>query len=190
MNRKILAAGAALLLLAGWMTMGTVQADEPPGPGGGWGMMGGGNYGMGPGMMGGYGPGYGQGMMWGDGDGHRPYGGRGNGYGPGMMGGMMGPWWALDLNDKQRAAIMSIMDEQHKTNWPLMGRLYEEQSKLNELYRADKLDSDAITKASDRIFKVQREMIEANIKTRNRIMEQLTPEQREQLKRYRWRYQD
>lgn len=178
MNKKLIAAWAAPLLLAGWLATGTAQADDPPRPGYGYGMMGGG-YGMGPGMMGGgYGRGYGQGMMG---------GGYGRGYGPGMMGGgMMEPWWSLDLTDKQRADIDKIMEEQHKSHWPLMSRMFEAQGKLDQLYNAEKWDSNAINKAYDDLFKVQREMVEAHVKNRNRIMEQLTPEQREQLKRYRW----
>ena len=190
MKRKGMALWAAPLLLAGWLLQGNAVADDAPrySPG----MMGGGSYG--PGMMGrgyGYGPG-----MTGDDDERGPWGGRG--YGPGMMGGygmgpgmmgmgaMMEPWWALELNDKQRNAIDDIMEEQHKAHWPLMSRMFEEQGKLDALYRADKWDSDAINKANERVFKVQRDMVESMVRARNRIMEQLTPEQREQLKRYRW----
>lgn len=182
MNKNTIAAIAAPLLLAGWLVTGIAQADEPPrGPGYGWGMMGGG-YGPGPGMMGGgYGPGYHRGMMWGDGYGRGPWGGRG-GYGPGMM----EPWWALDLTDKQRAAIDKIMEERYKNHWPLMNRMFEAQRKLDELYNADKWDSKAIDKAYDELFKVQREVAEEHVRIHNNIMEQLTPEQREQLKRYRW----
>ena len=197
MNKKYLAAWATSLLLAGWLVTGTAQAadESAPQPGDGWGMMGGGygpgygpgmmgggyGPGYGPGMMGGgYGPGYGPGMMWGGGYGRGPWGGHGYGHG------MMGAWWSLDLTDKQRSAILNIMEEQHKTNWPLMGQLFEEQNQLYKLYGADKWDSDAITKAYDNLYKTQRAMIESSIKTHNRIMEQLTPQQREQLKHNRW----
>lgn len=204
MKSKGIALWAVPLLLAGWLVQGVAVADDTPryGPG----MMGGGYPGPAPGMMGrGYGYGYGPGMMWGD-DERGPWGGPGMmggygmgpgmmggfGMGPGMMGGygmgpgMMEPWWALELNDKQRSAIDGIMEDQHKAQWPQMSKMFEEQRKLDELYRAEKWDSDAIGKAYERIAKVQREMIELMTKTRNRIMEQLTPEQREQLKRYRW----
>lgn len=180
MNRKIIAAWAAPLLLAGWLVTGTAQAIDPPCPGYGAGMMGGG---YGPGMMGGgYGPGkgggYGPGMM-------------GGGYGPGMMGGgngpgMMEPWWSLDLTDKQRADIDKIMEERFKNHWSQMSRMFEAQRKLDQLYSAEKWDSKAIDKANDELFKVQREVTEEHVRIRNRIMEQLTPEQREQMKRYRW----
>lgn len=190
MNSKLITACAAPLLLAGWLVTGTAQAAEASPPGSGWGMMGGGYDGHGPGMMG---PGYGPGMRWDDDDARGPWGGaRGYGMGPGMMGGygmgsgMMEPWWALDLNDKQRAAIDDLMAAQHKAHWPLMSRMFEAQGKLDELYRAEKWDSDAIGKAYDGLYKVQREMVEAHVRTRNRIMEQLTPEQKEQLNRYRW----
>lgn len=179
MNGNRMARWAAQLLLTGMLLSGAAQADDPPRYG--WGMMGGGYYGMGPGMMGqGYGPGHG--MMWGDGYGRGPYGGRGYGYGPGMM----EPWWSLDLTDKQRAAIDKIMEERHKSHWPLMSRMFEAQGKLDALYNAEKWDSKAIDKAYDELFKIQRELTEEHVKIHNSIMEQLTPEQREQLKRYRW----
>jgi len=189
MNKKMIAAWAAPLLVAGWLVTGTALAEEPPAPGYGWGMMGGGYYGMGPGMMGGYGPGYGSGyghhgMMWGDGYGRGPW--RGHGYGPGMMSGMMEPWWALDLTDKQRAAIDKLMEDRYKSHWPQMTRMFEAQRKLDQLYNAEKWDSKAIDKAYDDLFKVQREVTEEHVRIHNSIMEQLTPEQREQLKRYRW----
>ncbi|HEY0635464.1 MAG TPA: Spy/CpxP family protein refolding chaperone [Gammaproteobacteria bacterium] len=177
MNVKNFALGVAPLLLAGWLVAGPAQADDPPRYTYGPGMMGG--YGPGPGMMG-RGLGYGRGMMWGDDDGRRGYG-----YGYGMHG-MMEPWWSLDLDDKQRTEIDKIMAEQHKTHWPLMSRVFEAQGRLDTLYNAEKWDSNAINKAYDDLFKVQREMIESQIRTRNRIIEQLSPEQREQLKRYRW----
>jgi Spy/CpxP family protein refolding chaperone len=189
MNKKFIAAWAAPLLLTGWLVTGTAQADDPPCPGYGYGMMGGG---YGPGMMGGgYGPGkgggYGPGMM---GGGYGP-GMMGGGYGPGMMGGgygpgMMEPWWSLDLTDKQRSAIDKLMEDRHKNHWPRMNRMFEAQRKLDELYNAEKWDSKAIDKAYDELFKVQREVTEEHVRIRNSIMEQLTPEQREQLKRHRW----
>ncbi|HEY0720310.1 MAG TPA: Spy/CpxP family protein refolding chaperone [Gammaproteobacteria bacterium] len=183
MNGKRHALWAAPLLLAGCLLAGTVQADDTsPGPGYGWGMMGGGYYGMGPGMMGGYGPGYGHGMMWGDGYGRGPWGGRGYGHGPGMM----EPWWALDLTDQQRTAIDKIMEERYKSHWPLMTKMFEAQRKLDELYNAEKWDSKAIDKAYDELFKVQRQVVEEHVRIHNSVMEQLTPQQREQLKRYRW----
>lgn len=187
----------------------------PYGYGMGPGMMGGygQGYGMGPGMMGGYGPGMmgrGYGPRWDDdGGGWGPgmMGGYGGGYGPGMMGGygmgagmmggmgmmggygamgMMGPIWALDLNDNQRRAVENIMNEQHTQHWAMMTSQFGNYGKLRELYSAEMLDAAAIGKVYDEIFRNQRAMIESGIKTRNRIYDQLTKEQKEQLKRWRW----
>ena len=192
------------LLLAGVMGTSFAQADDQPtyGPGYGMGpgMMGrgygpgmmygdqdgyGSGYGMGPGMMGGYGYGMGPGMM----------GGYGSGMGSGMMGGYgmghgmmmgIGPVWAMDLKDNQRRAIDNIMREQHAQNWPLMTAMFADYGKLRELYSAENLDAGAIGKVYDDLFKNQRTMIENGIKMRNRIYDQLSKEQKEQLRNYRW----
>lgn len=189
----------AVLLLGG----GAAAADDPR-PGYGPGMMGG--WGGGGGMMRGYGRGYGPGMMYDDdgagwgygpGWGHGMMGGWGMpgmmGMGPGMMGGGMGsgmmglgPVWALELTDSQRSAIDKIMAEHHKQQWAAMSALFAAQGQLRELQLAEQWDEKAITRAYDDIFKQQRAMIEAAVRTRNRVHEQLTAEQRQQLRRWSW----
>lgn len=199
------------LALVGMLTMTGAQAADDAkapsyGPGYGPGMMGG--YGYGRGMMGGYGRGYGQGMMydddgygWGGGYGRgmmgggwgRGYGMMGGGYGMGMMGGgygmgMMGlgPIWSLNLSDNQRRAVDNILNEQHKLHWSMMSALFTDYGKLSDLYSAEHWDADAIDKVYADIFKNQRAMIESSVKIRNRIYDQLTKEQKEQLRRYQW----
>lgn len=211
MNRMSWWKWSAPLLLVGAMGLGTAQADDddrmpPYGMGSGMmhpGMMGGygPGYGMGPGMMQGYGPGYGMGpgMMRGD---DAPYGygpgygmqrgyGMGSGMmgGPGMMGmGMMGlgPIWSLNLNENQRRAIDNIMNETHSQHWAMMTATFGAYGKLRELYAAEVWDATAIGKVYEEVHKNKRAMIESGIKTRNRIYDQLTKDQREQLKRWRW----
>ncbi len=148
------------------------------GYGQGMGGRGWGGYGMGSGMMGGYG--MGPGMMGGYGMGS----GWGGGMGSGMMG--LGPIWSLNLNDNQRRAVDNILNEQHRLHWSMMSSLFIDYGKLGDLYDAEHLDAAAIGKVYDDIFKAQRAMIESGIKTRNRIYDQLTKEQREQLRRDRW----
>lgn len=199
------------LMLAGALGVtGAQAADQPPpqyGPGYGPGMMGGGNgngYGMGRG-------GYGPGMMYGDEGGYggngwgggygRGMGGRGwggYGMGSGMMGGYgmgfgasggmmgLGPVWSLNLTDNQRQMLDRTLNEQRQLHWSMMSSLFTDYGKLSALYDADHLDAAAIGKVYDDIFKTQRAMIESSIKTRNRIYDQLTKEQKEQLRRYRW----
>jgi Spy/CpxP family protein refolding chaperone len=193
-----------------FLGLGVVQAVEPrPGPGmmGGYGtgpgMMSG--YGMGPGMMGegGYGPGmmggYGMGPGMMSGYGMGPGMMSGYGMGPGMMGGYgmgpgmmsgdgmgLGPIWALELNENQRRAIDNIMAEQHKQHWAAMSAMIGAQGRLRELQMAEQWDEKAIARVYDDIFKQQRAMIEASVRTRNRIQDQLTVEQKEQLRRWSW----
>jgi len=139
------------------------------GPGYGGGMMGGG-YGMG--MMGG---GYGGGMM---GYGHMGMGGYG-------MGAMYGPMHMLGLSDAQRKKANAINDATRKQNWDTMGKIMDESSKLRDLYAVDRPDVNKISAAYDRIFALQKKMIQARLKARNQQYDLLTDEQKKELKEYR-----
>ena len=113
----------------------------------------------------------------------------------GMMGGhdagmMMGSnhmhmIMSLDLNDDQRSRINKLSDELKHNNWTTKGLIMDESAKLRDLYAADKRDPSAIGKEYQKIFDLQRKMIEATVTTQNRIEEILTPEQRTQLKNRR-----
>lgn len=157
---------AGIALLAGIALPGVATADPPRDGMMGW------NYG--PGMMGGY---HGQGMM-----------------GPGMMGGyggmapgMMGApdiLFGVDLDDNQRKSVNAIHDELRRKRWELMGRTMDEQSRLRDLYQADKRDPKAIGAAYQRVFDLRRQMIEASIDAHNKIEELLKPEQRKAAREY------
>ncbi|PKO72147.1 MAG: hypothetical protein CVU20_03750 [Betaproteobacteria bacterium HGW-Betaproteobacteria-14] len=146
-------------------------------------MMGGG---YGPGMM--MGGGQGQGMMGGYGQGQMGPGMMGGGYGHGMMGqGMMGSQQGLpgvSLDDKQRKAYNAINDDLRRKRWELMGRTMDEQAKLRDLYEADKRDPAAIGAAYQRIFDLQRQMIESTVAAHNKIEGLLTPEQRKTAREF------
>ena len=147
------------------------------GPGGyGPGMMGG--YGPGPGMMNGYGPGYGPGMM----GGYGPGGGRGPGYGAG------GPLALPGLTDEQREKIAAIQEENRNRNWQTMGQLRSEQFKLRRMYFSDPLDADAYTAQQAKVDELRRQIIKSQIESHKRIEGTLTPEQRQQFRRFgpRW----
>jgi Spy/CpxP family protein refolding chaperone len=174
------------------------QQPAKPGPGSGMGpgMMGGPGYG--PGGQGGYGPGYGMGpgMMGGYGPGGQGGYGPGYGMGPGMMGGgMMGPGimgggmgralWSLNLNDSQRKEILKVQDELRKKNWELAGKAQDEMAKLRDAYwGSDKRDRAAISAAYKRLGELRQQRIENSLDAADRIEKVLTPEQREQLKRW------
>lgn len=89
---------------------------------------------------------------------------------------------ALDLGDEQRSRINKLSDELTHNNWVTMGSITDESAKLRDLYAADKRDPSTIGKEYQKIFDLERQMIEATIDTQNRIEELLTPEQRTQLK--------
>lgn len=173
------------------------RADSPPstyGPGYGLGpgMMGGYGQGYGPGygMMGGYGPGFGTGpgMMGGYGQGYGPgYGmmggyGPGFGMGPGMMGGY-GPGYDLNLSAEQRSKIAKIQDEVRRKHWELMGKMQDEQSKMVELYNADKRDDAALSASNKKIAELQQQMFEQSLSAQKQMDAILTKEQRDSLRR-------
>lgn len=110
-------------------------------------------------------------------------GGMMGGHGAGMMGAPhMHMIMSLDLNDEQRSKINKLSDELKHNNWATKGLIMDESAKLRDLYAADKRDPAAIGKEYQKIFDLQRQMIEATITNQNRVEELLTPEQRTQLK--------
>lgn len=125
---------------------------------------------MSPGMMGGYsGMRHGMGMM-----------------GSGMMGpgmGMMGAFYALDLNDDQQKKLTQIQDGLRKQHWELMGKIQDEYAKLRDLYAADTRDPAAIGAQAQRIFDLRRQMIESSVDAGNRMEGVLTAEQKAQLRK-------
>lgn len=190
MNLKQAAVAAATVLSIGTITAYAHQTQEPPrtmGPGM-----------MGPGMMGG-GPGYGRGWRDDDDDyrGWGMMGGRGmgmmggRGMGPGMMMdgmGMMGfglrAIGRLDLNDSQRRQIQKIDDELRRKNWDLMGKMHDEMSRIRDAMSADKRDRAAILAANKRMSELRQQMLENMLDAADKAEAVLTPQQREQLRRY------
>ena len=183
------------------IALGAGVACAQPGAGPmGPGMMGGygPGYGMGPGMMGGYGPGsrMGSGMMggYGPGSGMGPGMMGGYGPGPGMGPGMMGGYgpgpgagrglWALDLNESQRTEIAKIQDENRRRHWELMGRMHDEMSRMRDAFSGGKRDRAAITAALDRMHELRKQRVEQALDGAERIEKLLTPEQREQLRKW------
>lgn len=200
MNRKKIAFVLSLALSAGFATLsGNAFAehsttDEPAAP-----MTIGGSNSPGmeehcdmhkPGMMGGHEGGMMDKQMDGEMCDHESgmkgdhKGGMMGGYGAGMM--VQSPGMnmvkSLDLSSEQRSKINKLSDTLRHDNWAAMGLIMDESAKLRDLYAADKRNPSAIGKEYQKIFDLQRQMIEAMIETENRADELLTPEQRAQLK--------
>lgn len=130
-------------------------------------------WGMGPGMMGGYGPGYGMGPGM--------TGGPGFGMGPGIFASL----GALNLSESQLEQVDKIHDKLREKQRRLMSQMWQEQARLDELYDADRRDPAAIGKAHERISRLQREALEARIEAENKVMDLLTKEQKDKLRRGR-----
>jgi Spy/CpxP family protein refolding chaperone len=159
------------------------------GPGQGYGP----GYGMGPGMMGGYGPGYGMGpgMMGGYGPGYGMgpgmMGGYGPGYGmePGMMSGLgAGAVQMLDLDATQRGKVNQISYALRKKMWQIVGEMQDEQSKLRDLYLAEKPERSAIVAVYKRLFDLRLKRVEAMLDARADLDKVLTQEQRDALRSF------
>lgn len=188
MNWKQAAVAAATVLSIGTITAYAQQSQEPPrtmGPGM-----------MGPGTMGG-GPGYGRG--WRDDDdrwGWGMMGGRGMGMmggwgmgrgmmdGMGMMGFGLGAIGRLDLNDSQRRQVQKFDDELRRKNWALMGKMHDEMSRMRDAMWADKRDRATILAANKRMSELRQQMLENMLDAAGKAEAVLTPQQREQLRRY------
>lgn len=162
-------------VVAGAIALGVVGATAYA-HGYGPGMMGSyGGGGMGPGMMGGYG--MGPGMMGG-------YGGYG--MGPGMMGGFQfGTIERLDLTAEQRQQLDKIEGDLRKKNWALMGKMHDEMDELYEpTTKPGGPDRAAILAANKRMSELRQEMLENSLDARERAEALLTPQQRDQLRRF------
>jgi Spy/CpxP family protein refolding chaperone len=134
----------------------------------------------GMGMMGGH---RGMGMM----GGHRGMGMMGGMNGMGMMG--MGPMMMLpDMTDKQRNAMRDIMRDMHDKNWDRMGEMMELRNQMQDIMQADKPDPTAAGRIYDKMAKLRGQMFQERLQARNKMMDQLTDEQRKKLQEYREQY--
>lgn len=131
--------------------------------------MGSGMMGMGPGMMG-----MDHGMMGGMMGGY--------GMGPGMMGGYGAGQGMLNLTEQQQNKMVQIQEEVRKKHWDIMGKMNEEQMKLQQLYYSGKRDSAAIEAQHKKIYQLQREMDESWLDAQGRMDAVLTKEQKERLR--------
>jgi Spy/CpxP family protein refolding chaperone len=138
-------------------------------------------YGMGPGMMDGYGYGPGAGYCMGPGFMAGP---GGYGMGPGMMGGDSrgGAYAGLDLTAEQRQKIAEIQRATAKAQWQIMGTMHEQGYAMHG--NAGTLDEAAARKSFDVMTEARKAMFELQIDSRKKMDAVLTPQQREQLRRY------
>ncbi|MDH5786196.1 MAG: Spy/CpxP family protein refolding chaperone [Chromatiales bacterium] len=107
--------------------------------------------------------------------------------GPGMMGpGMMTPppFAGVEFNEKQRKRIEEMMAQERKSHQARVEKMQQLQQQLQKLYMADKWDTGAITKLYEQVHAEQRKTIAAMAEARNKVVDLMTKEQREQMKRF------
>ena len=148
-----------------------------------WGSYGYGYGMMGPGMMmGGGGIGYGgMGQMMG-GNGMMGMGSMMGGYGMMGMGGMMSGYAMLDLSSKQWDQLNDLQIKLQKQHWQLMGKMIDQQDDVRKAWNAAKPDPKKVGAAYAKLFELQRQAIEERVAIMNKMYDQLTDKQREQLK--------
>ncbi|MDZ7804251.1 Spy/CpxP family protein refolding chaperone [Thiohalophilus sp.] len=105
-------------------------------------------------------------------------------HGGSMMGGM-GPVMMLDLNDKQRQQMRDMQRKMQKKNWERMGEMMELRHQLQDVMAADKPGTTAASRIYDKMANLRKQMFQDRLEARNRMMDQLTAEQREQLREMR-----
>jgi Spy/CpxP family protein refolding chaperone len=164
----------AAVLAGGAIFAASAMAQTQDGYGHGYGMMGGygpgyghgqgQGYNMAPGMMGGYGQGYGQ--------------NQGYGMGPGMMGDY-GPQSDVNLSAEQRGKIAKIQEDARRKQWELMGKMQEEQARMNEQYYSENRDDAALSKDYRRMSDLRHQMFDLSLSTQKQTSAVLTKEQHE-----------
>lgn len=105
--------------------------------------------------------------------------GGGYGYGGGMMGSPNAWAWdleALDLSADQRARIAAIQDELHQRRWASMQAMHAESGPLPGW-----ADEAPHRKRFEQMSAWRKQMFEDHLEARRRILELLTPAQRQRL---------
>ena len=65
-----------------------------------------------------------------------------------------------------------------------MGKMRSEQFKLRQMVYGDKLDAAAIADQQKKVDDLRREILKSRVEARNQIAAVLTPEQRQQFRRF------
>lgn len=101
------------------------------------------------------------------------------------LGADLAPLGMLNLNANQRTRINAIQRGLCVTHYDLASRIAVNKAELRRLYAADQRDAPAIDRQYENLFALQRQAIEADIDAFERIMNELTAEQRAALTQFR-----
>lgn len=110
--------------------------------------------------------------------------GRHGGHGAGMM--ADGPRMmlrSLDLTDAQQKQLRDLRDQHQDATLATRRALRDERIALRDLMRADKYDAERAGQVSERIGKLQGQLLKARADGHGKMLSILTPEQRATLKK-------
>lgn len=102
--------------------------------------------------------------------------------GPGMMGSYR-TRSDLNLTEEQRNKIAKIQDDVRPKHWELMGKMYDEQSQMNEMFSSDTRNDAALSKTYRKMSDLRHQMFDLTLDAQKKIDVLLTKEQREKVKR-------
>jgi Spy/CpxP family protein refolding chaperone len=116
----------------------------------------------------------------------QPYGmGPGSAIGPGMVGAFGGDSYVgVDLTPEQRSKIAEIRQAASKAQWQLMGAMQDEGYRMHGVAGPGAFDEAAARKSFEAMTETRKAMFELQVETRRKTDAVLTPQQREQLRRY------
>ena len=101
------------------------------------------------------------------------------------MGGYASEAYAgLDLSPDQRRKIAGIQQETGKAQWQLMGAMHEQGYRMHGITGPGAFDEAAARKSFDAMTETRKAMFEIQVEARKKFDAVLTPQQREQLRRY------
>jgi len=91
----------------------------------------------------------------------------------------------IDLTEAQKSSINAILDEEQAKVAPLRQQMAEYRDQLHTLMQANPLDEAAVRTLAEQKAAVSTELTLSRARTQNRILAQLTPEQRDLAEKVR-----
>ncbi|MDR9435804.1 MAG: Spy/CpxP family protein refolding chaperone, partial [Thiohalophilus sp.] len=87
-----------------------------------------------------------------------------------------------------RQAMRDMQRKMQKKNWERMGEMMDLRHQLQDIMAADKPDPTAAGRIYDKMANLRKQMFQDRLEARNRMMDKLTAEQREQLREMHRKY--
>jgi hypothetical protein len=101
----------------------------------------------------------------------------------GCHGGIAGLTGDLGLNSQQQQKANDIKFELRKKHWEIMGRMIDQQAALQNAYASERPDPKTVGGVYSQIFELKRQMIEVALEASNKLMDILTEDQRNQVRK-------